>query len=117
MHEFHLLRQVVKAVEEGMGGIRHGRPVVVRLRVSHGSHLLSHDPATLQHTFALAARGSVAEGADLELLTVVGEARCVDCGRVASMETGDEMCAACGGPLEIPTGGPEVVVHEVVVEE
>lgn len=117
MHELHLMAQVVKAVEAGLQGAPSVRPSVVRLKVNVHSHLLADDRSALQMAFALAARGTVAEGATLEIITVSGEAWCPRCEISAAVARPDEICPTCGELMIAGQDVPEVVVHEVVVEE
>lgn len=117
MHELHLMAQVVKAVEARLDETGDARLSAVRLKVSVFSHLLSHDPATLQATFHLAARGTKAEGVALEIIPVPSEAWCPACksGRVVTRV--DDTCSACGGLVIADASASEVVLHELVVQE
>jgi hydrogenase nickel incorporation protein HypA/HybF len=117
MHEFHLMRQVVKMVEAAMREAPHAKPSVVRLRVSAGSYLLEHDPATLQSGFAAAAHGTVAQGARVEIIAIPATARCSGCGRVITVAEMMPPCSSCGSTAVELNEGPEVVVQEVVVTE
>ena len=125
MHELHLMAQVVKAVEAGLKGAPNARASVVRLKVNALSHLLSDNRSALQAAFALAVRGTVAEGAMLEIIPVSGEPWCPCCLPAARQtgETGapitafDGICPTCGGPMAVGSKLPEVMVHEVVVED
>lgn len=116
MHELHLMRQVVKAVEAGLRGTEGARLSVVRLKVSALSHLLTHDHASLRTAFVLAARGTKAEGATLEIVPVPGDAWCPRCHREAAIMGSHEACSSCGGPMVAEPAVPEVVLHELVVE-
>ncbi len=117
MHEFHLMTQVVKAVEATLHGAEDTKLSVVRLKVSTLSHLLTHDQATLQTTFGLAARGTRAEGAALEIIPVPGEAWCPECKSGTIITGTDDTCSSCGGPVIAGLEEPEVVLHELVVQQ
>lgn len=117
MHELHLMRQVVKTVEAEWDGTKSAKLSVVRLKVSALSHLLTHDQATLQTTFRLAARGTRAEGATLEIIAVPGNAWCPRCQRDMEVAGLDAVCSACGGAVVAGPAEPEVVLHELVVQE
>ena len=117
MHELHLMTQVVKAVEAQLQGTEDARLSVVRLKISALSHLLTHDQATLQMTFGLAARGTKAEGAMLEIIPVPGEAWCPACKSGTVVKGLDDACSACGGSVIAGPEEPEVVLHELVVQE
>jgi len=117
MHELHLMAQIVKAVEAGLQGADHARPSVVRLKVHALSHLLAHEQSSLQTAFVLAARGTRADGATLEIIPVEGEGWCPRCNRGAVATGSDAACSACGGPMAPAQTEPEVILHELVVEE
>ncbi len=117
MHEFHVVTRVVKAVEAGLHDTEHARPLVVRLKVRASSHLLAHDPSALQTAFILATRGTRAEGARLEIIPVAGEAWCPGCRSDAAMAGPDAACPVCSGPLIAGPALPEVLLHELVIEE
>ena len=117
MHEFHLMTQVVKAVGDKLNGTGFARLSAVRLKVSALSHLLTHDHSALQMAFELAARGTKAEGAALEIIPVPGDGWCLSCNRGAAVTGSDNVCPACGGLLIADLSASEVVLHELVVQE
>lgn len=117
MHELHLMRQVVKTVEAELDGTENAKLSVVRLKVSALSHLLTHDCATLRTAFQLAAQGTRAEGAELEIIPVPGEAWCPECKRGTAVTRSDDTCSACGGLVIADPAASEVVVHELVVRQ
>jgi hydrogenase nickel incorporation protein HypA/HybF len=122
MHELSLMRQVVALVETALAGAPGARPTMVRLRVAAFSHLHEHDPEALSSAFALAARGTRAQAAALEVIAVPVAAACRSCGRRWELGPGDlervvAGCEACGtGPLAVEPAS-EVVLHELVLEE
>jgi hydrogenase nickel incorporation protein HypA/HybF len=117
MHELHLMTQVVKAVETRLDETRGAKLSAVRLKVSALSHLFTHGGSTLQTTFMLAARGTKAEGATLEIIAVPGDAWCPRCRRDVEVTGPDDVCSTCGGPIVAGTADPEVVLHELVIQE
>ncbi len=117
MHELHLMTQVVKTVEAKLDGTQSAKLSVVRLKISALSHLLTHDHATLQTTFGLAARGTRAEGATLEIIAIPGNAWCPRCHSDCTVTRADAVCSACGGLMVVGPAEPEVVLHELVVQE
>jgi len=96
MHELHFMARVVKAVETKLGETGDGKLSAVRLKVSALSHLLSHDQSALQAAFMLAARGTKAEGATLEIICAPSDAWCPQCRRDISVTQSGEACSVCG---------------------
>lgn len=117
MHELHLMTQVVKTVEAKLDGMQSATLSVVRLKISALSHLLTHDHATLQATFGLAARGTRAEGAELEVIPTPTDAWCSACERGTVITGLDDTCSACGGLVIVDPSESEVLIHELVVQE
>lgn len=104
-------------VEDVIHRSPHSKPSVVKLKVSARSHVFAHDAATLQSVFAAAARGTIAEQAALEILPVTVTVRCTTCGATSGTAELPMGCASCGAPTLEVDQVPEVVLHEVVVEE
>lgn len=117
MHEWQLMAQVVKMVEETLREAPCSKPSVVRIKVSMQSHFFEHDTATLQSVFAAAAQGTVAERATLEVLPVSVTGHCRLCGTACEMKELVQSCPCCGSASLDVEPVPEVVLHEVVVKE
>lgn len=117
MHEFHLMAQVVKAVETRLSGTENAKLSAVRLKVSALSHVMTHDRVALQTAFDVVARGTQAEGATLEIIPIPGIAWCPGCKRETTATGPDDACSACGASVIVGPGEPEVVIHELVVHQ
>jgi hydrogenase nickel incorporation protein HypA/HybF len=78
---------------------------------------MEQDASSLHTAFALAAQGTRAEGATLDIIPFSCEAWCARCKSEVSAIGADGVCATCGDPLLTGRAAPELVVHEVVVEE
>jgi hydrogenase nickel incorporation protein HypA/HybF len=107
MHELGLCEAVVDAVRRRAGS----RPVA-RVRVRVG--LLHHvHPEAFEQSFALAAAGTVAEGAVADLVLVPLSGRCQQCG--ANFETGERIaaCPDCGSLSVELSGGDELTLESL----
>jgi hydrogenase nickel incorporation protein HypA/HybF len=111
MHEFHLMTQVVKAAETGLQGVAQATSIVVRVKIRASSHLLAQDSAML------AAQGTKADGATLEIIPVPGDAWCPRCKMDLAAIGVAGVCPTCGGEILSGPDAPDMVVHELVVEE
>jgi hydrogenase nickel incorporation protein HypA/HybF len=107
MHELGLCEAIVEAVERRAAGRR-----VTGVRVRAGALHRVVEPA-LEQAFPLAAAGTVAEGAQVDLVIVPLRVACRDCGQ--QEETADPLaaCAACGGVDLDVSGGEEFVLESV----
>lgn len=117
MHELQLMTQVVKAVEARLGETGSTHLSVVRLKVSALSHVMTHDQVALQMMFDMVARGTKAEGATLEIIPIPGNAWCPSCKRETAVTGPDDACSTCGATTIVGPEEPDVVVHELVVQQ
>jgi hydrogenase nickel incorporation protein HypA/HybF len=85
----HLLRRVT--VEAGKARLLRVTGVEVEVGV-----LQSVEPDLLKDAFLSAAKGSLADGAELNLSPVKAEACCLVCGEVYEPAYADFQCPACG---------------------
>ena len=101
MHETGLCDAILAATLRRANG----RPVSsVRVRV--GGHPV--DPGVINQGFQVAAAGTVAAGASVELVVEPLVVRCRDCGGAAPARDATALvaCPACGG-VDVQVGGPE----------
>ena len=105
MQDMDLCRSIVEAVER-----RAGKRSVAGVRVQVG-HLHHVHPEAFQQSFALAATGTVAEDAIVELVLLPFRARCTDCETEWECDEPPVACDLCG------SGGPEVIGGDELVLE
>jgi len=112
MHELSLAEGMLEVVTDAAraDGARQVRTVWLELGA------LSHvEVQSLRFCFDAVTRGSIAEGATLEILTTPGQAWCMPCGRrVALLRLGDA-CPECGSHQLQVVGGEEMRVREIAV--
>ncbi len=115
MHESSIARGILDVAVEAMRG-RRGR--IVTVRVAAGV-LAGVQKESLEMYLSLLARGTVAEGAVLELRRQPVRIICRDCGRASDYDGGGEpqlRCSRCGAPARME-GGAEICVESIEVEE
>lgn len=113
MHELSLCESVVQLIEEQAQaqGFRQAR--MVRLEIGR---LAGVEVEAMRFGFDAVARGSVADGARLEIIEVPGTAWCPHCQRQVRVQQRYDACPSCGHvPLEL-TAGDEMRVVELEVE-
>lgn len=112
MHEMSLCEGILATLQEQAR--LHGFDRVRRVRLEIG-RLACVEPEALRFGFDVVMRGSLAEGAALEIERPPGRAHCFDCG--ASVEIADRLapCPACGGGRLSPTGGDEMRIRDLEV--
>jgi hydrogenase nickel incorporation protein HypA/HybF len=108
MHELSIATAVVETCAEYAAGAR-----ILRVRVEVGQ-LAAVLPDSLRFCFEVCARGTVAEGAELEILETPGRAMCEACGDLITLASPFGRCE-CGGILRI-VSGDELRVKDMEIE-
>ncbi len=114
MHEVALAQGIVELVAEQSrkdGGYTRVR--VVHVLIGALSAVM---PEALAFGFEVARKGTVADGARLEVHQVPGEAYCVDCERRFETRSRVTTCPTCQGSKCMVTGGDEMRVSELEVD-
>jgi hydrogenase nickel incorporation protein HypA/HybF len=110
VHEIGLCQSVLAAVEGKAGG---RRVTGVRLRVG-ALHRVG--PEAVDQTFSMVASGSVADGADVDVVVVPVEGHCRTCGQDWEAEDQLPLCPGCGSTDVTLTGGVELVLESLEIE-
>jgi hydrogenase nickel incorporation protein HypA/HybF len=111
MHELSLSSAIVNAVEKHAGG---GRVSLVNVRAGRLRQVV---PDTLRFYFEFVSRGTVCEGAQLELEVVEARLRCEACGHDWEIEIPVFRCPRCeSGAVSIASGG-EFEVESIEIQE
>jgi hydrogenase nickel incorporation protein HypA/HybF len=110
MHELFLGRSVVETVEQR--ATREGFSRVLRVGVRLGA--LSHvDTEALRLSFDVAAQGTVADGARLDIVRGAGEAYCFDCAETVEVANRTAPCPRCGSGQLLITDSAEMQLTEM----
>lgn len=114
MHELGITQNIVQIVQEEAARAGATRVSKVKLLVGEMTGIVD---ASLQFCFEFCARGTVAEGAELEIERVPLRARCSGCAEEFAVEGYRLVCPACSSrQVEIVTGR-ELKIRELEVEE
>lgn len=112
MHEMSLAESVVDIVAAAAAREHAPRVNAIWLEIGELSCVA---PDALRFCFDAVARGTAAEGARLEIISVPGEGVCEACARTAGMSALYELCPHCGTPGMQPRRGTEMRVKEIEV--
>jgi hydrogenase nickel incorporation protein HypA/HybF len=93
MHELSLCRSLVGILETQAGRHHYRRVRRVELRVGPQAMV---DPGAMVFSFGVASRGTLAEGAVLEIRPVPARVVCLDCTQEGEAEKLAEACPVCG---------------------
>lgn len=113
MHEMSLCESVVGLVEEEArkGGFSKVRTVVLELGA------LGHvEPEAMLFCFEAVGRGTIVEGARLDIERVPGAGWCLDCGKTVPLTERFGACPDCGRHRVQMTAGDELRLKELEVE-
>jgi hydrogenase nickel incorporation protein HypA/HybF len=110
MHEMSIASAVVNTVEKHAAGRR-----VSAVTMTAGA-LRQVVPDSLHFYFEIVSRGTVCEGARLEVVAVPARVRCPGCGDERELDMPIFLCPACGSGCEVVTGN-ELEVDSIEVEE
>jgi hydrogenase nickel incorporation protein HypA/HybF len=111
VHELSLSGAVLNTVAKHAG---ERRVSLVSLRVGRLRQVV---PDTLEFYFEFVARGTVCEGAQLDLEVVAASLRCEECEREWEIEIPAFRCPTCGGGEVAVASGNEFEVEFIEVEE
>lgn len=113
MHEMSLADGVLRVIEDSAEANGFSRVKTVWLEIGA---LAGVEAEALRFCFDAAVKGTLAEGARLEIVATEGRGRCFSCGETVAIQLRYDLCPLCGGcPVE-PTGGMEMRVKELEVE-
>lgn len=110
MHEMSLAESMREIVEETARANGATAVSLVRLRIGC---LAPVERDALRFCFDVVTKGSLAEGAILEIESVDGTAWCWDCSQSVALAGLGEACPVCAGYRLEVTGGTEMRVHEI----
>ncbi len=113
MHEMSLTEGVVEIFREEARKQGFSRVKTVWLEIGA---LSAVDPSAMEFCFDAATRGTLAEGARLEIICTPGHGWCLDCEKTVPLEERFGACPECGRSHVQMTGGDEMRVRELEVE-
>lgn len=113
MHEMSLAMGVLQIVEEAARAQRFRRVRSVLLEIGELSMV---EAEAMRFCFDAVSRGTLAEGAVLNVVEVAGLGLCFNCNMTVPLAALYDPCPACGGHPVQATGGTEMRVKELEVE-
>ena len=111
MHELSIASAVIEIVERHARGRRVTR---VELKVGHLRQVV---PSALEFAFELVSQGTPAEGSELVMEEVPASVSCRSCRAATTLRAFPAQCAACGSLDVEVTGGEELLVDALEVED
>ncbi len=112
MHEMAICESIREILQEQARSAGFAR--VERVKLAIGA-LSGVEVEALRFGFDVVMRGSVAEGALLEIEEVVGTAWCMPCAASVAIAARYDGCPQCGSYQLQVTGGEEMTIREMEV--
>ncbi|MCT4577960.1 hydrogenase maturation nickel metallochaperone HypA [Donghicola sp.] len=112
MHEMSLCEGIRNVIEDQARAHTITRVKSVRVEIGRFSGV---EKDALSFAFDVVMRGSVAEGARLEMIDLPGRAMCYDCIHEVEIENRLDPCPDCGGGKLMPVGGDEMRIKDLEV--
>ena len=114
MHEMSLCEGVLQILEDHaqLRGFRRVKTVWLEIGALSGV-----DPEAMRFGFDAVMRGTLADGAALHILERPGQAWCLPCSKAVAVKARYDACPECGRYQLQVTGGDEMRIKELEVEE
>ena len=113
MHEMSLAEGVLQIVEQSAREQGFARVRSVRLEIGA---LALVEPEAMRFCFDAVTRGSIADGARLEITTIPGAAWCMRCSDTILIDRRYDACPKCGSHQLQVSGGEAMRVKELEVD-
>ncbi len=113
MHELALSQGIIDVIRDQAAVQGFTRVKTVRLVIGTLSHV---EPEAIAFGFDAVSRGTIAEGAVLDIERPPGQAFCLSCEKPVPLPERSAPCPDCGGHQLVVTGGEEMRVKELEVE-
>jgi hydrogenase nickel incorporation protein HypA/HybF len=106
VHELAIIEGMLESVEQALGGpgdagVDQARVLKVRIEVGR---LSCAGPDALRFCFDVCTRGTILEGAVLEIAEIAGRARCQRCGAELTIESYIDVCGCGAMDLRVIAG-------------
>ena len=113
MHEMSLAENVLQIIEESAHAqdFRRVRCVVLEI-----GELAAVEPDAMRFCFDAVTRGTIADGATLQIMETPGAGRCLACDTDVAMHERYGLCPYCGSPRLQVTAGDQMRVKNLAVE-
>lgn len=112
MHEMSLAEGVLQLIEDAARREKFSKVTVVWLEIGQ---LAGVEAEAMRFCFDAVTRGSVAEGAQLEIIAAPGAGWCMQCSATVALGETFGACPQCGTYQVQVTGGTEMRVKELEV--
>ncbi len=112
MHEMSLCESLLQLIEESAASNHFTKVKTVWLEIGR---LAAVEPEAMRFNFDLVMRGTLAEGAKLEIVELPATARCTACEKSVEISQRYDGCPDCGAAGLTLSSGDEMRIRELEV--
>ncbi len=112
MHEMSLAEGVIQVLEDSARSQQFERVKTVWLEIGRLSHV---EVDAMRFCFDAVCRGTLAEGATLEIIEIPGQGWCHECNRTFEYQARYDPCPGCGSYQVQMVGGDQMRIKELEV--
>lgn len=113
MHEMSLTQGVLNILEDYAEKNDFSKVTKVWLEIGQLSHV---EPEAMAFCFDAVMKGTLADGAELEIIEIPGQAICADCTHETTITSRIAQCPKCDSYKLHVSGGDEMRVKELEVD-
>ena len=113
MHEMSLCESIISVMEAEAARQSFSRVKHIWIEVGAFS---GAEPESMKFCFDAVSRGTLAEKAVFEIVTLPGEASCFSCGETVRLNERFDPCPRCGSHHLQLTGGEDLRIRELEVD-
>ena len=115
MHEMGIVQSIMEIVEKQAEA--NNAKKVVRICLEFGL-LTAVQPDAIDFAFEILSKGTVAEGAIMDVTIIPLKVYCIDCAKTQVLESYQPFCPLCStGTLQIVAGRDEMRISAIEIEE
>jgi hydrogenase nickel incorporation protein HypA/HybF len=114
MHELSIAQSMLEIVEKEAAPFNKAKVTLIKLRIGKFSGVV---PDALRFAFEIIRKGSVAEGASLEIEEVPISIKCNECRKVFGAEEPFMICPHCDGLNVEMVSGKELEIKEFEIDD
>lgn len=113
MHELALCESMLRIIKKEACERSFARVLTVTLELGAFCGVV---PDAIEFCFRVLTRGTLADGARIEMIWLPGQAWCMHCGETVTIEERYDCCPQCGSYELHASGGQELRIRDLEVE-
>jgi len=113
MHEYPVTQQIIKLAGEHASSLGASRVLSIKLVIGEYSGFVGE---SVQMYFDVISKGTLCEGAVIEIVPIKAKMRCTACGELFERQFLSFDCPECGGAGEPTDIGKEFYIESIEIE-